>query len=61
LYEFTGFITFNRAVHELIFVYSFLFDRFLVSTVQCTAVDCAYIKTLETQKNIRNLKTFLKP
>jgi len=34
-YEFIGFITFNIAVglHELIFVYSFLLDRTLVSSV----------------------------
>jgi len=45
-YEFNGFVTFNIAVHELIFVYSFLLDRILRnSCVQCSACDCAYIKT----------------
>ena len=34
-YEFTGFITFNIEVHELVYVYklSFLIDRILVSNV----------------------------
>jgi len=32
-YEFIGFITFNIAVHALIFVYSFLLHRILVSSV----------------------------
>jgi len=34
-YEFIGFITFNTAVHQLIFVYSFLLDRIglLVSSI----------------------------
>jgi len=32
-YEFIGFITFNIVVHDLIFVYSFLLYRILVSSV----------------------------
>jgi len=32
-YEFIGFVTFNIAAHELIFVYSLLLDRILVSMV----------------------------
>jgi len=32
-YEFIGFVTFNITVHELIFVFSFLLDRILVSMV----------------------------
>ena len=32
-YEFIGFVMFNIAVHEFIFVYSFLLDRMLVSMV----------------------------
>jgi len=32
-YELIGFVTFNIAVHELIFVYSFFLDRILVSMV----------------------------
>jgi len=43
-YECIGFITFSIAVHELIFVYSFLLDH-NYSCVQGTACDCAYIKT----------------
>jgi len=37
-YEFIGFVTFNIAVHELIFVYSFLLDHILVSMVPCATV-----------------------
>jgi len=29
-YEFIRFVTFNIAMHELVFVYSFLLDRILV-------------------------------
>jgi len=32
-YEFIGFMTFNVAVHELIFVCSVLLDRILVSSI----------------------------
>jgi len=32
-YEFTGFITFNIEVHELVCVYNFLVDRVLVANV----------------------------
>ena len=32
-YEFIKFITFNIEVHELVYVYSFLVDRILVSNV----------------------------
>src|SRR6218665_3893105 len=32
-YEFIGFITFNIEVHELVYMYSFLVDRILVSNV----------------------------
>jgi len=34
-YEFIGFVTFHIAVHELIFVHSFLLDRIFL---------CTYIK-----------------
>jgi len=33
IYEFIGFVMFNIAVHELIFVYSFLLDRIVESVV----------------------------
>ena len=32
-YEFIGFITFNIEVYELVYVYTFLGDRILVSNV----------------------------
>ena len=32
-YEFIGFITFNIELHELVYVYSILVDRVLVSSV----------------------------
>src|SRR6218665_3540718 len=58
-YEFIGFITFNIAVHELIFAYtySFLLDRILVSMVPRATVRTLKPKNL---KNLKNLKTFLK-
>jgi len=49
-YEFTGFITFNIAVHELIFVNSFLLYRILVSSVPS-----ATVRTLKPKKP-KNLK-----
>jgi len=56
-YEFIGFVTFNIAVHELIFVYSFLRDRILVSMVPRATVRRPTIrprkpkKPFKTQKN----------
>src|SRR6218665_2999355 len=49
-YEFIEFVTFNIAVHELIFVYSFLLARFLVSKVPR-----ATVRTLKPTKP-KNLK-----
>jgi len=37
-YEFIGFITFNIEMHELVYVYSFLVDRILVSNVRRATV-----------------------
>src|SRR6218665_2061228 len=50
-YEFIGFITFNIEVHELVYVFSFLVDRILVSCISVRL--CVDIKS-------KNLKTFLK-
>src|SRR6218665_1456323 len=50
-YEFIGFITFNIEVHELVYVFSFLVDRILVSCIRVRL--CVDIKS-------KNLKTFLK-
>jgi len=44
-HEFIGFVTFNIAVHGLIFVCSFLLDRILVSMVPC-----ATVRTLKPKK-----------
>jgi len=56
-YEFIGFTTFNIAVHELIFVHSFLLDRILVSSVLR-----ATLHTLKPKKTLKpkNPKTYKK-
>jgi len=52
-YEFIGFITFNIAVQELIFMYSFLLDRILMFSVPR-----ATVRTLKSKKpkKLKNLK-----
>jgi len=47
-YEFIGFITFNIAVHELIFMYIFILDRILVFSVPRAAVRTLKPKNLKT-------------
>jgi len=58
-YEFIGFITFNIEVHELVYLYSFLVDRIVVSNVPRATVRrlCVDIKT-KKPKNPKHLKTF---
>jgi len=48
--EFIGFVTFNIAVHELIFVYSFPLDRILVSMLLF-----ATVRTLKPKKAKKKL------
>jgi len=54
-YEFIGFVTFNIAVHELIFVYSFLLDRILVAMVPCATARALKPKI---SKNLKHSSIF---
>ena len=57
-YKLIGFITFNIAVLELglLFVYSFLLNRILVSMVLCATVRRPTLKP-KNLKTLKNLKT----
>ena len=58
-YEFIGFVTFNIAAHELIFVYSLLLDRILVSMVPRVTVRTLKPKNLKKSlNNLKNLNSF---
>jgi len=62
-YELIGFVTFNIAVHALIFVCSFLLDRILMSVVPRAIVRRPTLKPEKIKilkkplKNLKNLKT----